>query len=242
MSTALTLAQSTQDAVASDILGGRLAPDSWLRLGALSAAYGIGLSPLREAMANLVGRGLVIQEGQRGFRVAPVSLADLLDLSETRTMLECQALRAAMAAGGADWEAAILAAQHRLSRHPRTAERLIDEDWEALHRAFHFAFLAACPSPRLVAFCHQLYDQFDRYRRLAVLAAERHPVIAPVDAALVAAVLAQDTDAALALTAQHIADSTAQIRQLGTPRWFPAKDKPGTGVAIGGWRARNKTG
>jgi DNA-binding GntR family transcriptional regulator len=239
MSTALAPApQSTQDAIASDILGGRLAPDSWLRLAVLRTTYGIGLGPLREAMANLVGRGLVIQEAQRGFRVAPVSLPDLLDLCETRTMLECRALRAALAAGSVDWEASILAAWHRLSRHPRTADRLIDEDWETRHRAFHFALLAACPSPRLVAFCHQLYDQFDRYRRLAVLAAGRHPTIDPVEAALVEAVLAQDADTALALTARHIADSTAQIRQLGTPRWFAAE--AGTEVALDGPRGRNK--
>jgi GntR family carbon starvation induced transcriptional regulator len=231
MSTALTLAQSTQDAVASDILAGRLAPDSWLRLGALSGTYGVGLSPLREAMANLVGRGLVVQEGQRGFRVAAVSLPDLRDLCETRTVLETQALRRAMVAGTANWEADILAARHRLSRHLRTVDRLIDEDWEALHRAFHFAFLAACPSPRLLALCHQLYDQFDRYRRLAVLAAGRHPAIAPIDAALLEAVLAQDMDTALALTAGHIADSTEQIRRLGTPRWFAADGEPGTGIA-----------
>src|ERR1700682_6341950 len=102
MSTAVTPSQSTQDAIASDILGGRLAPDSWLRLGALRATYGIGLGPLREAMANLVGRGLVIQEVQRGFRVAPVSLPDLLDLCETRTLVECRTLRAALAAGSVD--------------------------------------------------------------------------------------------------------------------------------------------
>src|SRR6266481_3508479 len=105
MSTASAPVQNTQDAIASDILGGRLAPDTWLRLGALRASYGIGLGPLREAMANLVGRGLVIQEVQRGFRVAPVSLPDLLDLCETRTMLECRALRAAVATGSVDWEA-----------------------------------------------------------------------------------------------------------------------------------------
>src|SRR3979490_572685 len=122
MSTALAPApQSTQDAIASDILGGRLPPDSWLRLAVLRTAYGIGLGPLREAMANLAGRGLVIQEAQRGFRVAPVSLPDLLDLCETRTMLECRALRAALAAGSVDWEASILAAWHPLSRPPRPA-------------------------------------------------------------------------------------------------------------------------
>lgn len=231
MSAALTLAQSTQDAVASDILAGRLAPNSRLRLSPLSAVYGVGLSPLREAMAHLAGRGLVIQEGQRGFRVAPVSLPDLMDLRDTRTALESQALRAAMQAGDPAWEAAILAARHRLSRHPRTPDRLIDETWETLHRAFHFAFLVACPSPRIVAFCHQMHDEFDRYRRLSVLAAGRHPTIAPIEDLLLEAVLSRAAEDAVNLLTRHIADSTEQILRLGTPRWFPADAQAGTPVA-----------
>ena len=247
MSGAATRAQTTQDALASDILAGHLAPDSWLRLGSLGATYGVGLSPLREAMANLTGRGLVIQEGQRGFRVAPVSLADLMDLRDTRIALESQALTAAVAAGTPAWEAGIIAARHLLSRHPRRPDQLIDETWEALHRGFHFAFLAACPSPRMIAFCHALHDQFDRYRRLAVTAAGRHPTIAPHEEPMLAAVLDRDADAACQLLSRHITDSAEQIRLLGTPRWFApqpggSSTPDGTAVAVSGSTpARTKT-
>jgi GntR family transcriptional regulator, carbon starvation induced regulator len=228
MSASQTLAQSAQDSIAQDILAGRIPPNSWLRLAALRQTYGVGLSPLREAMANLAGRGLIVQEGQRGFRVAPVSRADLQDLTQTRITLEDQALRAALRAGDSAWEAGIIAARHRLSRHPRVQERLIDEEWEILHRDFHFAFFTACPLPRLVGFCHQLHDQFDRYRRLAVQAAGRHPKIPPMYDSLLEATLDRAADTASGLLCQHITDSAAQVEEMAGERWFGAA---GTDVA-----------
>ena len=111
------------------------------------------MSPLREALAQLVGKGLVIQDGQRGFRVAPVSSDDLLDVMRTRGRLETMALKLAIENGEADWEAIILAAHRQLARRARTKDLLIDETWETLHREFHFSLIAACGSSRLLSFC-----------------------------------------------------------------------------------------
>ena len=38
----------------------------------LQKRYGIGLSPLREALLLLLSEGLLVAEGQRGFMVAPM--------------------------------------------------------------------------------------------------------------------------------------------------------------------------
>ncbi|MCF3932943.1 FCD domain-containing protein [Acuticoccus sp. M5D2P5] len=219
MTKSLTLAQSVQDAISNDILTGRLAPAAWLRLATLQESYGVGLSPLREAMANLVGRGLVIQEGQRGFRIAPVTKADLEDLTETRCHIEGLALRLAIAAGDTEWEANILAAQHRLLRKPRSPDRLIDEEWEELHRAFHLALVEACGSARLLGFWHQLYDQFDRYRRLAVNASGHHPSLPALHERLVETVLARDAVAAIDVLERHVHSSADQVHMMMASRW-----------------------
>ncbi len=44
-----------------------------LRLDDLKDHYGMGASPLREALSRLVGEGLVQLENNRGFRVAGLS-------------------------------------------------------------------------------------------------------------------------------------------------------------------------
>ena len=71
-----TFAQAVYARLAGDILNGHLAPGTRLRLQTMCDTYHVSMSPLREALAALAGRGLVVQEGQRGFRVAPASADD----------------------------------------------------------------------------------------------------------------------------------------------------------------------
>jgi GntR family carbon starvation induced transcriptional regulator len=209
-----TFAQAVQARLASDILNGHLVPGARLRLQALCDAYQVSMSPLREALAGLAGRGLVAQEGQRGFRVAPASAGDLHDVTETRVSIEMTALRLSIERGDDAWEAAIVAAHHRLSRRPRSEQLLIDEPWEELHRRYHMALIAACGLPRLLAFCTMLHDHFDRYRRLAVLQGGRHPSLTSNHAAIVEATLARESQKAESLLADHIRESTAQFASL----------------------------
>jgi DNA-binding GntR family transcriptional regulator len=63
-------------------------------------------------------KGLVISEPQRGFRAAPISAADLKDLTMVRIEVESLCLRRAIEVGTVEWEARLVAAFHRLSRMP----------------------------------------------------------------------------------------------------------------------------
>lgn len=209
-----TFAQAVQARLADDILNGRLTPGMRLRLQSLCDTYQVSMSPLREALSGLTGRGLVIQEGQRGFRVAPISANDLSDITESRIHIECLALGLAIDGGGHAWEASILAAHHSLSRSPRSDDLLIDEVWEDLHRAYHISLIAACGRSRLLGFYRTLSDNFDRYRRFAVLTAGRHPRVKSLHGAIVKATLARNTDRARQLLAEHVRDSAAQIVNL----------------------------
>ena len=71
-----------------DILCCALKPDQRLRFGELRQRYGTSVGTLREALSHLVSEGLARTEAGRGFAVAPISLADFLDLSELRVWLE----------------------------------------------------------------------------------------------------------------------------------------------------------
>ncbi len=209
-----TGAQAVQQRLAEDILAGRLAPGSKLKLAEISLAYGSGMSPLREALAGLSGRGLVFQEGQRGFRVASVSLDDLRDVVAMRTQLEVMALKAAIAQGNIEWEAQILACYHKLTRHKRVQEQLMDEAWEELHRVFHLSLIQACGSPRLLGYCAGLLDQFDRYRRIAVLARNQHAMLTPMDGKIVEATLDRDAALAASRLTEHIGESGRRVIEM----------------------------
>ena len=82
----------------------------------LASTYGVGVSPLREALSRLASERLVTASGQRGFRVPPVSAAEMWEVIRLRQLLEREALADAIARGDAAWESAIVAAFHRLTR------------------------------------------------------------------------------------------------------------------------------
>jgi len=209
-----TGAQEIQNRLAADILAGRLLPGAKLKLAEVGERYGSGMSPLREAMAGLSGMGLVLQEGQRGFHVAPVSLSDLHDVIAMRSLLEVKALNLAITYGDVEWEAKIIASYHKFTRHERTPQQLIDEQWEQLHRDFHLSLIEACRSARLFSYCGNLLAQFDRYRRIAVIACNRHAILTHRDSLIVEATLARDAATASQLLSEHMAESANMVIEM----------------------------
>lgn len=164
-----SLAAKAAEQIAAQILSGELRPGERLNIRDLVAKTGIGSTPLREGLSRLIARGLVKVIDQRGFRVAEMSPEDLQDIMRTRLPLEMEALRLAIEKGDDQWEAQIVATLHRLvnymSRAPEDA-REAATGFDAVHKAFHMALIAACGSARMLAFLDVLYDQGFRYRHL----------------------------------------------------------------------------
>ena len=203
-----TLAESVMQRIQQDILECRLKPGEPLRIEKLMDAYQVGMSPLREALSRLASTGLVLAAGQRGFRVAPVSIHDFLDLTRMSVWVEAAALRSAIAHGDRNWEAEILAANHRMSGNSpqkrRSGEnRPYDADWDERHRNFHNALIASCDSPRLLAYRDHLYDLHDRYRRLAFANDRLAGEVDEAHKALMKAVLDRDAPLAIDTFTEH---------------------------------------
>ena len=83
----MTLAEKAYVDLRHDIIRGVLAPGRPLRLADLSERYGMGFSPLREALNRLQAERLVTAESLRGFRVAPLSLDELHDTVSLRILI-----------------------------------------------------------------------------------------------------------------------------------------------------------
>lgn len=167
----VSLSQVAWEALRADIISGKLAPDARLRIAGLRGIYGIGASPLREALSRLVADGFVISVDRRGFMVAPISLKEFRDLTDLRKLLEKEALRLSITSGDDGWEAGVIGACHRLSKaQARLSSRDAGsfEEWEALNREFHETLVAACPSAWILRFRRSAYDYAERYRRLCL--------------------------------------------------------------------------
>src|ERR1700753_2733782 len=99
-----------------EIVNGGLLPGARLRIEELRDRYGVGSSPIREALNRLSAEELVIAQDQKGFRVAEVSLDDLRELTRTRCLVNQITLPEAIAKGDQAWEETILLEFHRLCR------------------------------------------------------------------------------------------------------------------------------
>lgn len=214
-----TLVEGAYQRLRRDIIEGVHAPGEKLRVEHLKDQYDVGAGTLREALLLLVTDALVVTQGQRGFRVAPISIADFEDITRTRVLLETEALRQSITLGGDDWEASVVAAFHRLSR---AEEKLADhdpgttEEWEKRNRAFHEALISASPSRWIRHFQNILYQQSERYRRISLF---RQPIERDIHAehqALFDATLARDTTRATSILTEHILRTLDAVKRMPT--------------------------
>ncbi len=196
-------------------------PDDFVREGGERTLSEKAYRRLREALLKLTAEGMVRSEGQRGFEVSPLSLNELQDIMRARTCLDSAVLAQSMAIGDADWEARIIAANHRLARTvlpADTADVATASEWEERHRDFHQALIEGGGSQWLVRLHRQLVDQSERYRQIRLL--HRREVKARVrdvvaeHAEITAAVLARDTERAVRLLTTHLQDTADAMGRL----------------------------
>ncbi|WP_430420743.1 GntR family transcriptional regulator [Phenylobacterium sp.] len=206
----------------ADIMFGRHAPGARLKINDLAQAMDVSPGAIREGLSRLVAEQLVVSQDQKGFAVAPLSIEDLQDLTDLRCEVETIALRRAVAHGDDAWEAAVLAAAHRLSRVPPRVGRDLDAilAWVARHAEFHAALVSACGSRRLLDLHAQLYEQSERYRGLSAHA-DHDRDVAGEHQAIVDAALARDADRLVDLMVTHIRATTALI--IGSARLAAAE-------------------
>jgi GntR family carbon starvation induced transcriptional regulator len=203
---AVTLVETALENIRRDILTGVIVPGSKLRIDDLRANYGIGASPLREALSRLVSSGLVTTQGQKGFRVAPVSKNDYRDITETRKLLERAALSESLKNGDDGWEARIVGCYDRLDREHEILHETSGasaEAWELANEEFHEALVAACVSAWVLNFRRVIYDQATRYRRLFILEPETKRIAHDEHGEMMRAAVARNVEKSCQLAESH---------------------------------------
>jgi len=212
-----TLIERSYERLRDDIVEGRLKPGEKLRVEHLKARYGVGAGTLREAITRLVSDALVVAEGQRGFRVAPMALEDLEDLTRLRLHIEIDALRQSIRRGDAAWRAQLQQAYDELSALEQPLRPEQRPRWEQLNARFHDALIAACDSPWTVKVLRLLGRHSERYRRQSIgLSDEGRDVHAEHRQIFEMAMAGQEARAALALEA-HIRATPDLLARAGGP-------------------------
>jgi DNA-binding GntR family transcriptional regulator len=219
-----TMAEDVGQRLYNDIIAGVFSPDEKLKPDELKHRYQSGTSPIREALLRLASEGLVVAQGQKGFRVAPTTEEELNDIARIRSHLSCLALEWSIQRGDDRWEAKVIAAFYRLER---IAKPMLDNpadyaaEWEQRNREFHLALEGECGSPWLLHFSNLAFSQSERYRRFYIRYETLLPHGQDEHKAIMDAALGRDAPKAKALLEQHIAHGAGLVlkamREAKTP-------------------------
>lgn len=198
--------------IRQDIVSGTLKPNERLKFDHLRGRYSASIGTLRKSLLQLLSEGFVRCEANRGFTVAPVSVADLKDITRLRVQFEVRALEDAIQRGDDNWEAEIVTSLHLLLKTVSESDTPTrTPEWPARHRRFHHALVAACRSPWLLHFRATLFDQAERYRSLGRMYRKSPRDVGAEHQALADAVLARNVARACSLGEKHILSTVENV-------------------------------
>lgn len=159
--------QTAQQAVLAELRGliirGELPPGVPIHQESLAEQFGVSRVPVREALKILEGEGFVVYAAHRGYSVAKLDVADLLEIYDLRGVLESHVARAAVPALE---EADLVRMRDAMEAMDRAADA---QDMVAVgvqNRVFHFALFERSGMGRAVEMIRRLWDTTDPYRSL----------------------------------------------------------------------------
>lgn len=145
----------------ADMIACRLAPGTEIREQELATRFGVSKSPVRDALMRLEREGLVITLPRQGYRVAPVSVADVQDMFHLRDALERACMERIVRRASADELAA-------LDRFRSFGGAQWAGDFVAYNRDFHRTLARISGNARMAEQLIDLIDQMERPVQLSV--------------------------------------------------------------------------
>ncbi len=202
---------TTKKALAKDrllqaIRAGRYRPGDRLRQNEIARDLGLSSTPVREALTDLVGSGLVTYEQHCGVRVAEVEPEQVRQVYQARVIIEGEIAKLAFRAIN-DVECDELVAMVDTMDTLRDQGRI--EELMAADEKFHMTILRACGNPHLVNAAHQLWDGFPRY--FVWLSEERMACSMGEHRRMVEALAAGDRRAFIDTFTEHLENSLAMV-------------------------------
>ncbi|MHB0927990.1 MAG: GntR family transcriptional regulator [Candidatus Nanopelagicales bacterium] len=182
------------------IVSGELRPGEQIRQEALAERLGTSRVPLREALKILEGEGQVAYHPHRGYFVAELSSADLVEVYRIRRLLEDEAVAAALPLLTDEDLAALQDAVEAIEQ----ADAIADiPAMTRANRSFHFLLIDSVGMPRLTRLIRQLWDATDAYRSMYFVEPENREQVRREHREILAAVTARDLPRTLELLHAH---------------------------------------
>lgn len=145
------------DRLRTAIISGELPGGTHLMQAELAQRLSVSVTPVREALRNLMSEGLVDYNAFHGATVHQTTRAELEDVYELRTVLIPLAVREGISNITADELDSAEALAHRMETAKDPAE------WVELNREFHKIFYVASRRPKLYSILTTLADLSSLY-------------------------------------------------------------------------------
>ncbi|MCF8480606.1 MAG: GntR family transcriptional regulator [Rhodospirillum sp.] len=147
------------------ILNGQIAEGTQLRQDALARQYDVSRIPVREALRQLEAEGLIIGQAHRSSVVAALSLSEITEIFEIRSILEPHLLTLSLPRMS---PADLKTAEGILDAYDRALEVGDVKRWGELNWDFHQYFLIPADRPQTLAIVESLRRRVDRYTRMQI--------------------------------------------------------------------------
>lgn len=197
-------------ALLADIVNGHFEPGARLKIAELSKRYGLSQMPIREALQQLQGEGLVVMMPHKGASVRALDHRFLTDVYEIRIALSNIYYRDAVAFADAAFDA-------KLEEIQRDFDKAMEleniAECNECNRKFHLEVESRCLNREAVNAGMRYKRLTGSLRDLFGFQIERLRDISHEHWAIIDAIKARDTEGAIAAGQKHIECAKASMGQ-----------------------------
>lgn len=195
-----------RDGLRDAILSGKYTEGQQLRQDELAEQFGTSRIPVREALRQLEGEGLIELQANKGAVVKGLSIDDVLELLDIRIALECRALKLAipnMAIEDLDLAEEILS-EYDAAPDPAA--------WGEMNWRFHWTLYSPCNRPKLLSMIEANYGHVSLFTRRQVSMATGKTKPQQDHAELLRLCKEGEAEAAVILLEKHIERTQKSLR------------------------------
>ncbi len=205
-----TRTQLVVETLREKILSGEFKAGESLRQAALATELNVSRIPVREALLQLEGEGLVVFEPHKGATVTELNAKHVDELFELRAMLEGNLLAASLPLLTEEKLAEASAILAKLDKALGTENAA--NTWSELNSNYHNCLYSAANRPQTQDLVNTLNKNADRYIRMHLLWAGGISKAGPEHNQLLAFCRTGDVDEAVAILKHHILSSRDEIK------------------------------
>jgi DNA-binding GntR family transcriptional regulator len=207
-----TRTQLVVETLREKILSGEIKAGQPLRQTALAHELNVSRVPVREALLQLEGEGLVVFESHKGAKATPLNSEHVAELFDLRAMLECDLLSASLPLLTPD--KLVEATEILASLDKALGKENAANTWSELNAKYHNCLYSAANKPQTQELVNTLNKSAERYIRMHLLWAGGISKAGPEHEQLLASCKEGNVEQAVFILKHHISSSKHAIKKF----------------------------